>query len=60
MYLLVDTSAPIDPPGKAPPVPVGDRNTPIDLLQTNSTRDDIGQVAAGYGEKQAPHEVNSR
>jgi hypothetical protein len=50
MYLALDTNASIEPTGKAPTVPVGDRNAPIDVLQTDSSGDDIGQVAAGYGD----------
>jgi hypothetical protein len=58
MYLEADTNASIELTGKAPTVPVGDRNAPIDLLKMDSSGDDIGQVAAGYGEKKAPQEVN--
>jgi hypothetical protein len=32
IYLSVDTNAPIEPPEKAPTVPVSDRNAPADLL----------------------------
>jgi hypothetical protein len=59
MSLAVDTNAPIEPLGKAPTVAVGDRNTLIDLLQMDSSGDDIGPIALdhGCGEKKAPHEV---
>jgi hypothetical protein len=60
MFLAGDTNTSIDPLGKAPTVLVGDRNDPIDMLQMDSSGDDIGQFATGCGEKKAPHEVNVR
>jgi hypothetical protein len=60
MYVAVDTNASMEPTGKAPTVPVGDQNASIDLLRMDSSGDDIGHVAAGYGKKKAPQEVNCR
>ncbi len=43
----MDSNAPIEPPGIDPAVPVGDRNSPFDLLQMDSLGDGIGHFAGG-------------
>jgi hypothetical protein len=60
MSLAGDTNALIEPSGRDSEVPVGDRNAPIDLLQMDSSEDDIGQFATNYEEKKAPQKVNFR